>query len=213
MEAQLTDFENAAFSVFIVLLTRVILSFNLNFYIPITKVDENMRTAHKRGAVTNDKFYFRKNIFSSKCNLLWVLILLTLAADTRAEAPSNGDTAHAESEEDEDAYELMTMDQIMNGQDQGFPGLIPLVDSYLNSVNVDIETRQKLQSYLSLISRRASGELMTGATYLRKLVTSHPDYKQDSVVSPSINYDLIKTVDKVAKGELKAPELLGDFDA
>lgn len=38
MEVQVTDFENAAFSVFIVLLTRAILSFGLNFYIPISKV-------------------------------------------------------------------------------------------------------------------------------------------------------------------------------
>jgi glutamate--cysteine ligase catalytic subunit len=34
----MTDFENAAFSVFVVLLSRAILSFNLNFYIPISKV-------------------------------------------------------------------------------------------------------------------------------------------------------------------------------
>lgn len=66
MEVQLTDFENAAFSVFIVLLTRVILSFGLNFYIPITKVDENMQTAHQRGAAVNRKFYFRKNVFTGK---------------------------------------------------------------------------------------------------------------------------------------------------
>lgn len=38
MEVQMTDFENAAFAVFVVLLTRAILSFNLNFYIPISKV-------------------------------------------------------------------------------------------------------------------------------------------------------------------------------
>lgn len=38
MEVQLTDFENAAFSVFIVLLTRAIVSFNLNFYMPISQV-------------------------------------------------------------------------------------------------------------------------------------------------------------------------------
>ena len=39
MEVQMTDFENAAFAVFVVLLSRAILSFNLNFYIPISKVD------------------------------------------------------------------------------------------------------------------------------------------------------------------------------
>lgn len=37
-EAQLSDFENSAFVCFIVLLTRVILSYNLNFLIPISKV-------------------------------------------------------------------------------------------------------------------------------------------------------------------------------
>jgi len=35
----MTDFENAAFAVFIVLLSRAILKFNLNFYLPISKVN------------------------------------------------------------------------------------------------------------------------------------------------------------------------------
>jgi len=38
MEIQMTDFENASFVVFIVLLSRAIMSMNLNFYIPISKV-------------------------------------------------------------------------------------------------------------------------------------------------------------------------------
>lgn len=38
MEVQLTDYENAAFAVFIVLLTRAIMNLGLNFYIPISKV-------------------------------------------------------------------------------------------------------------------------------------------------------------------------------
>jgi hypothetical protein len=37
LQVQLTDFENAAFVVFIVLITRVILSFRLNLVIPISK--------------------------------------------------------------------------------------------------------------------------------------------------------------------------------
>ena len=35
----MTDFENAAYAVFIVLITRVILSFQLNMLIPISKVN------------------------------------------------------------------------------------------------------------------------------------------------------------------------------
>ncbi len=38
MEIQLTDFENAAFTVFVILLTRVILAFDLSLYIPLSKV-------------------------------------------------------------------------------------------------------------------------------------------------------------------------------
>ncbi len=38
MEAQRTDFENAAFAIFIVLMTRAILSFSVNLYIPLSKV-------------------------------------------------------------------------------------------------------------------------------------------------------------------------------
>jgi glutamate--cysteine ligase catalytic subunit len=38
MEVSMTDFENAAFTVFVVLVTRVLLAFDLSFYIPLSKV-------------------------------------------------------------------------------------------------------------------------------------------------------------------------------
>ncbi|KOB73403.1 Gamma-glutamylcysteine ligase, partial [Operophtera brumata] len=61
-EAQLTDFENAAYVCFVVLLTRVILSYNLNFLMPISKVDENMQRAQRRGACLNEKFWWRRDV-------------------------------------------------------------------------------------------------------------------------------------------------------
>ena len=54
-ECQLTDFENAALTVFVVMLTRVILSYNLNMLIPISNVDENIKRAQKRDAVLNQR--------------------------------------------------------------------------------------------------------------------------------------------------------------
>ena len=65
MEVQMTDFENAAFAAFIVLLSRAILHFDLDFYVPIKKVDENMEKAHVRDAVLHEKFRFRKDPLSS----------------------------------------------------------------------------------------------------------------------------------------------------
>jgi len=84
----MTDFENAAFAVFIVLLSRAIMSMNINLYIPISKacichslvitihvmklilvgwgrqVDQNMHRAQQRDAVNQARFYFRREVFT-----------------------------------------------------------------------------------------------------------------------------------------------------
>lgn len=98
-------------------------------------------------------------------------------------------------------------------QGSTFLGLIPLIESYLNSVNVDIETRCELSKYLELVRRRADGSLITGATWIRKFVQNHPQYRQDSVVSQEINYDLVKEIERIAKAEVRVPELLGTWNA
>ncbi|KAJ1326540.1 glutamate--cysteine ligase catalytic subunit [Microdochium nivale] len=195
MEIQITDFENAAFSVFMVLITRAILSFDLNFYIPIAKVDEGMETAHARDAVLNKKFYFRKNPFPVR-------------------QPRSGTTTPNISRPTtplgpvEDEYALMTIDEIINGtkpggsdDDHDFPGLIPIVESYLDSVNMDVETRCELETYLDLIRRRASGELWTAAKWIREFVQGHAAYKQDSVVDDEVNKDLIRAVIDIGERE------------
>ena len=64
MEVQPSDFGNAAFSIFIILLTRAILTFNLNFYIPISKNDDNLERAHTRDAIHKETFWFRKNVYN-----------------------------------------------------------------------------------------------------------------------------------------------------
>jgi glutamate--cysteine ligase catalytic subunit len=47
---------------FTVLISRVILFFNLNLYIPLSKVDANMAAARQRDAITSEKFYFRSHV-------------------------------------------------------------------------------------------------------------------------------------------------------
>ncbi|KAL8695411.1 MAG: hypothetical protein Q9224_003403, partial [Gallowayella concinna] len=64
MEVQMTDFENAAFAIFIVLLSRTILHFDLNLYMPIAMVDENMEKAHIRDAVNRQHFHFKTDPLS-----------------------------------------------------------------------------------------------------------------------------------------------------
>ncbi|EPS45257.1 hypothetical protein H072_762 [Dactylellina haptotyla CBS 200.50] len=205
MEVQLTDFENAAFSIFIVLLTRTILSYGLNFYIPISKVTENMETAHRRNAVLCEKFYFRKHVFPHRYSSRNGKGVLNPTHDQSAsntpKFPEPGPV--------EDEYCLMTISEIMNGQSSpnGFPGLISLIESYLNSVNVDVETRCELARYLDLIKKRSNGTWETAATWIRNFVRKHPKYEKDSKVNSEINYDLIKAAENLGNSDGKGTDL------
>lgn len=62
MEVQLTDYENAAYTVFIALLSRAVLFFDLSFYLPMSLVDANMHTARGRSAARLGRFWFRKDV-------------------------------------------------------------------------------------------------------------------------------------------------------
>jgi glutamate--cysteine ligase catalytic subunit len=214
MEVQITDFENAAFAIFMVLVTRAILSFNLNFYIPIAKVTENMEAAHARNAVLDQKFYFRKDPFPVRHH--------------RHPNHPNGTASSSEASTPtpqisrpptptgpvEDEYERMSINTIINGdpsaEQGGFPGLIPMVESYLNSMNVDVVTRCELARHLDLIRKRASGKLWTGAKWIRNFVDTHEKYGHDSVVNEDVCYDLVKKVEEITQGHSDAGwEILG----
>ncbi|KAL5528478.1 GSH1 [Sanghuangporus sanghuang] len=216
MEVQLTDFENAAFAIFMVLLSRAILCFDLNLYMPITKVDENMQIAQKRDAARKEKFYFRRNVFSSHS---------PSATSSSSSVDENGNPKPKEKRLRncfdtppraadlidvplEDQYELMTLEEIMLGKGLEYPGLLGLVRAYLDTLEVDGETNKKLKSYLNLIERRANGTLLTTACWIRNFVRSHPAYKFDSVINQEINFDLMTAVDQIERGTRKEPSLL-----
>ncbi|XP_045150761.1 glutamate--cysteine ligase catalytic subunit isoform X3 [Echinops telfairi] len=192
-EVQLTDFENSAYVVFVVLLTRVILSYKLDFLIPLSKVDENMKVAQKRDAVLRGLFYFRKDICKAGGNAV---------VDSCGKAQSSPELAQEE-------YTLMSIDTIINGKEGVFPGLIPILNSYLENMEVDVDTRCSILNYLKLIKKRASGELMTVARWMREFVANHPDYKQDSLITDEMNYSLMMKCNQIATELCECPELLG----
>lgn len=190
LEIQLTDFENAAYVVFVVLLSRVILGLELNLYIPISKLDENMRTAHKRNAVLKEKFWFRSNLMPEE-------VVGSMPACYKPQ---------------EDSCELMTVLEIMSGKGDHFPGLIPLCKTYLDFIGCDSVTRTKVDGYLDFLCMRASGKVMTGAAWIRNFVTKHTDYKQDSRVSQTIAYDLLMACKDIGEGKRQEPTLVGDHN-
>ena len=44
---------------------------------------------------------------------------------------------------------------------------------------------------------------------MRKFVTTHPSYQQDSVISPEIAHDLLVACNEIGTGVRACPELLG----
>lgn len=67
MDVQLTPELNFLFTHAVLILSRLLVRLRgcLNFYIPISKVDENFKRAVLRNAAVEQKFYFRTNIFEA----------------------------------------------------------------------------------------------------------------------------------------------------
>eukprot|EP00981_Chlorochromonas_danica_P015861 scaffold14717_cov168-Ochromonas_danica.AAC.8 len=68
LEVQLTDFENAAFAILTVLTSRCLLNNRpeMNCYMNLSLVEENMRRAQLADAVHTQKFFFPKSAFGVK---------------------------------------------------------------------------------------------------------------------------------------------------
>lgn len=183
MELQMTDFENAAFTSFVMLLSRVILGLKLNLYIPMSKLEENMQEAGQRDACTKERFWFRTDVVSDE--------------GKEASHPPQ-------------PYELMSIAEILGGK-EGFPGLIPICETYLDSAGYDSETNALLKKYMTFIMGRAQGKTRTTAAWMRSFVMEHPSYKKDSRVPAAAAFDLMAMATKIGMGTQSCPEVLGDI--
>jgi glutamate--cysteine ligase catalytic subunit len=112
------------------------------------------QASQRRNAALGEKFYFRRNIM------------------TKTQAACGPEPPAAE-----EAVLLMSLNDIINGQSGGFVGLIPLIELYLNTINIDAASRCTICKYLSLVSGRAAGKLSTTASFIRDFVARHPAYK------------------------------------
>jgi len=185
-----------------------------------------MGRAQQRDAVRSGKFYFRKSVLPPGQTTPTPSTPSSSGSCSPIEWSGNGipvkekklrncfpPLARPPCVEDgpiEDEYEEMTIDEILNGKGSGFPGLLGLVEAYLDTLDVEAVDKLQINSYLDLVRKRANGTLQTPATWIRNFVRSHPAYKFDSVVSQEINYDLMVAVDQLERGVLRAPEFLPD---
>lgn len=138
LDIQITDFENAALCLIIIILSRMILSLHLNFKIPISKVDENIRRSNEMDAILTQKFWFRKHYVPANCEL----------------QTSSGRFAGAECECE--PVEL-TIREIFEGTEE-VQGLFELMNNYLiNIVKCSEQNLKDMGRYLEFFRRRISG--------------------------------------------------------
>ena len=167
LEIQLTDFENAAFALLTVLMTRCMLAMGYNFYLPISLVEENMRRAQLQNAAKEQKFWVRNEAFQPP-------FFAKNASFGDVESghslvPSLSEITPIELTLNEffNGKEASAIDRVAGRQGDGFPGLIPAIYGYLEALGCDTLTIGRLSPYLTLLQKRASGELLTTAQWIR----------------------------------------------
>jgi len=103
-----------------------------------------------------------------------------------------------------------SMAQIVCGSD-GKSGLLGIIYRYLDAIGCDQETMVAIERYLDLIRKRARGELLTVAQWMREFVYSHELYTKDSVISEALCRALTDEVQEIVYGKKQALSLLPKY--
>eukprot|EP01022_Parablepharisma_sp_SALTPOND_P020409 TRINITY_DN371_c0_g1_i1.p2 TRINITY_DN371_c0_g1~~TRINITY_DN371_c0_g1_i1.p2 ORF type:complete len:665 (+),score=68.02 TRINITY_DN371_c0_g1_i1:8120-10114(+) len=195
MDIQITEYENACLTAIVALLVKLLTEFNVNFIVPMSMCDENMERAHKRNAILEQKFYFRKNVVPCK-NYKGNMLKKTDFLKSCDKEPVQ-----------KEIVEEMTIEEILGGK-EGYIGIFPLISELLEKEEGDTE---KIKEYMEFLLGRAKGKYRTGAKYIRDFVRNHPEYKKDSMINERINYDLLCHLEELGKSTIPPREVYSRF--
>uniref|UniRef100_A0A8C9HJ80 Glutamate--cysteine ligase n=1 Tax=Piliocolobus tephrosceles TaxID=591936 RepID=A0A8C9HJ80_9PRIM len=178
-DIQITDFENASVVTLIMILSKFILKERLNFYIPMSLLEENLYRASNRDALIKEKFYFRND----------------LKYDTK----------------NNEIIEKSIYDIFFNESN----GILKLCCKYIEEQYsyglITLAAKNKIYEYIEFVKLRCSGEISTGAAFLRNFILNHPQYEKNSYINKQINYDITKQIADIGKGLIVPQQLLGVF--
>ena len=201
LDLQISPYENTSMICMILLTYALILCSNeINFIIPISKVDENFKRAYKKDAINKEKCWWRIDCFKDEKLLE---INCTNCVRFRKEFKRDENLTY---EKDQNNIKELTINEIFNGCEKyNYPGLIVY---YKKIMNFMFKTNN-MNNYIDFIEKRAKGENWTDAKYIRNFVMNHEKYNKDSIVTDEINYDLIKHILLIQSGEIKPKEIFG----
>lgn len=192
MDSPLTSREKAALIFLMKLFRNMIMDRDLgvNFYIPISLVDNNFETAVKRDSDVNGRFYFRK-YFSKYLH----------GKDTL-----------------KDEYVSLSLLEFFEGNTE-FTGIKSLINVYIKvrrndieieSQNLGYDLKKRIWDVYSFYVARAKRDIVSNARFIRNFVLSHKAYNNDSIVSDEIVTDLLDTLLNI-QAEDNCNELLGPY--
>ena len=184
MDLQMNDFGNAALVVFLALITRVIISYDLDFTMPISQVNENMNTAHRRDAIRQEKFHFR---CGTDVSLLYINEIINGTNDFPGLVPLV--RRYITEREDIDTATRHTLEQ------------------YLLLVSKRAAGKSTVLPQSKKDNRLFIGTLLTNAAWMRQFVLIHPLYKHDSIVSEEIQYDLVMKMQQIENHHEDCPSI------
>ena len=185
-DLQFSPFENAAITTFIILYSRILRNYDINFIIPMSMNDTNFEKAHFNNAASKEKFFWRVNGITKEYEKWGKYVRKGSFCNSAYKVPEG----YESKEKDLESIKELTVDEILNGNEEyGYVGLLKIMKFFV--INRYKEHQHELLlGHLDFLSDRAKGKLLTGAQYVRKLVLNHPKYKKDSVVSQEIAYDV-----------------------
>jgi len=119
--------------------------------------------------------------------------------------------------ESPDEYLEMTLEEILLGKSDSFPGLLNLFYEFCKEeygVDIQGEWAKKKEDagfqvnkltenmkYFDILIKRVKGEVPTIAAWIRNFVLKHPKYEKDSTVNTEVALDLIKAMTAISDNE------------
>lgn len=174
-DIQITDFENAALVALLNLTVQVLNEYKVNLSLPISLSDINMERAHQMDAIKTQKFWFRRDILKG-----------TGAQDS--------EESSASSSSDSEFVELSIYDILAGNKEIGNTGLFEVFEDFMEAKKFPEDAVNYYRDMMKFLRLRSSGEIKTGARYMRDFVLSHPSYNKDSIVNNKICRDLVYKV-------------------
>ena len=129
MDLQLTDIENASLTVTLAMVYNILNHFDINFMMPISLIDENMDTAHRKDAYFKEKFWFRTNILpTGKCYKYNTLSETDYTLSNKFSNGENHENSNGCCFNDDETYHKLYLREILEGKpDLNFKGIYVLI--------------------------------------------------------------------------------------